>query len=102
MPTLRQLLMAMLAALASISAHAATEAEVADLAKQAAGAMAPARAELERLANEGDALAAYYLGRLTLDGRGVPQNVPLAVEWFRKSANLGNADSAHFLGAIYD
>lgn len=92
----------MCAALAAASVQAATQVEVMKLAKQAAGAVAPARIELERLANEGDALAAHFLGLLHLNGKGLPQNETLAVEWFRKSAEGGRADSAHNLGVIYE
>lgn len=84
------------------AAHAASEKEVIQLYRQAAGAMAPARAELERLAKDGDGLAAHFLGRLHLEGRGVLRDETAAVEWFRKSAELGRADSAHNLGVIYE
>ena len=50
------------------------------MAKQAAAAKPQALEELERLANEGDAFAAHYLGRLYLDGRGMPRSEALAIE----------------------
>ena len=46
MRMLRRLLVAIAAALAASGAFAATEAGIAELARQAAGAMAPARLEL--------------------------------------------------------
>jgi hypothetical protein len=87
---------------AAAAARAASEKEVIDLYRQAAGAMQPARVALERLAGEGDGLAAHFLGRLHLDGKGVRQDETVAVQWFRKSAVLGRADSAHNLGVIYE
>ena len=30
------------------------------------------------------------LGFIYENGRGVPKDIPTAVEWYRKSANLGN------------
>jgi TPR repeat protein len=35
-------------------------------------------------------------------GRGVPQNHALAVYWYRRGAEQGNAAAQHLLGLMYD
>lgn len=88
--------------LAPCLARAVPEAEVLETAKQVAAGMAPARERLERMAGEGEALAAHLLGVLHLSGRGIPQDAARAVDWFTKAAGLGRADSAHNLGVIHE
>ena len=102
MPRFLRALLAALCVAAPLSLLAASEREVLDLYRQAAGAMGPARADLERLAEGGDGLAAHLLGRLYLDGKGVRQDEAAALRWFQKSAELGRADSAHNLGVIHE
>ena len=98
----RALLLLGMLCLAPFPAQAATEAEVLEVAKQAAGGIAPARERLERMAGEGEALAAHMLGVLHLRGQGVPRDEALALDWFAKAAKLGRADSAHNVGVIYE
>jgi TPR repeat protein len=74
----------------------------ADLAKRAAYGEAGARAQLERLAESGDARAEHYMGQLHLAGRGVKKDEALAVEWFRRAAARGDLASAHNLGVIHE
>jgi hypothetical protein len=44
-------------------------------------------------ANNGDALAARYLSNLHATGHGAPRDWPAAVDWLRRSAAAGDADS---------
>lgn len=53
-------------------------------------------------ASKGDAVAQYELGLRLLEGKEVPQNEKLAVEWLMKSANIGNEDAQYLLGTCYD
>jgi TPR repeat protein len=45
--------------------------------------------------------AQYYLGSIYETGNGVPQDYHKAIEWYEKSAELGNEYSAFNLGQIY-
>lgn len=45
--------------------------------------------------------AQYYLGRMLFNGEGVKKNYEQALEWFRKSADQGQADAQNHLGAMY-
>ena len=58
--------------------------------------------EWRPLAEQGDAVAQYYLGNLYRTGQGLPQDYAEAAKWFRKAANQGNADAQYNLGVIYD
>ena len=40
----------------------------------------------------------YWLGRLYVDGRGVPRDVGQAIEWLRRAADQGDADAQIELG----
>ena len=44
------------------------------------------------------ASAQYRLGRLYVDGRGVPRDVGQAIEWLRRAADQGDADAQIELG----
>ena len=49
-------------------------------------------------AERGDARAQAYSGFMYQYGRGVPQNYGLAVYWYRRAAEQGNATAQHLLG----
>ena len=53
------------------------------------------------MAEQGNALAQYYLGEMYEFGKGVPQNFAAALKWYRKAANQGNAKAQKALGEIY-
>ena len=57
---------------------------------------------LRPLADQGMALAQFSLGVMYANGKGVPQDLTQAVNWFRKAADQGNADAQANLGAMYD
>ncbi|MEA2934676.1 MAG: uncharacterized protein QOD74_1322, partial [Variibacter sp.] len=42
------------------------------------------------------------LGFMYQYGRGVPQNYGLAIYWYRRAAEQGNAVGQHLLGLMYD
>jgi TPR repeat protein len=56
---------------------------------------------LRILARRHDPEALFLLGRSYAQGSGVIRNMPEAVVWMRKAADLGNADAQHFLGQVY-
>ena len=49
----------------------------------------------------GDALAQSYLGRMYLNGQGVPKNDSQAVDWFRKAAKQGDPGAMSYLGQMH-
>ena len=54
-----------------------------------------------RDAERGDVSAQNKLGEMYANGRGVAQDGALAVEWFRKAADQGNAQAQNNLGDIH-
>ncbi len=52
-------------------------------------------------ANHGIARAQYELGRLHYFGEGVPQNLELAVLWYKRAAEQGYPQAQHRLGVLY-
>lgn len=56
--------------------------------------------DLLPLANQGDAQAQYAVGYLYYNGLGVDKNFKLAVFWFNKAANQGNAKAQKALTMI--
>lgn len=54
--------------------------------------------EILALAENGDSQAQYIVGIMYEDGVELPQNYNKAVIWYRKSAELGNADAQCTLG----
>jgi cell division protein FtsN len=54
--------------------------------------------EWRPLADAGDADAQFNLGQAYRLGRGVPANLPLALEWFEKAAQQGHAQAEANLG----
>ena len=53
-------------------------------------------------AEQGDAPAQYFLGRMYDNGEGVPQDDVEAVSWYRLAADQGLAEAQHNLGVMYD
>ena len=58
-------------------------------------------AEIQKEAEQGDAIAQKFLGSIYLKGRGVPQNSGKGVYWLQKSAEQGVFDAQFILGLIY-
>ena len=54
------------------------------------------------LAEQGNATAQYFIGLMYTEGKGVPQDDAVAVEWYRKAAEQGLADAQFALGFMYD
>ncbi|MEC7800880.1 MAG: SEL1-like repeat protein [Verrucomicrobiota bacterium] len=54
---------------------------------------------LERKASDGDPISMYCMGEI--DFQVIPTNVPRALEWFKKSAELGYSQAQATLGAFY-
>lgn len=57
-------------------------------------------AEFSYLADEGDATAYYYLGKMYAQGLGVPQDEAMAVEFYKKAERAYNIDAAYELSKI--
>ena len=57
--------------------------------------------DLRALAEQGDAEAQHNLGIMYVDGRGVSQDYPEAVRWWRLAADQGVAGAQHNLGLMY-
>jgi hypothetical protein len=58
--------------------------------------------EFAPLAEQGNAVAQLFLGRMYMMGRGVLKDTDQAVKWFKASAAQGNADAHQFfLGSMY-
>ncbi len=53
------------------------------------------------LTEQGDVVAIFNVGVLYAHGRGVAQDLPEAVNWFRRAAELGYAPAQFNLGAAY-
>jgi len=51
-------------------------------------------------AQRGNAAGAVQLGRLAREGRGLPKSAVEAASWFRKAADLGDADGQAELAAV--
>lgn len=57
-------------------------------------------AEFTYLADEGDATAAYYLGKMYANGYGVEKNEQMAAEYYQKAEQAYNIDAAYELAEI--
>ena len=57
-------------------------------------------AEFSYLADEGDATAYYYLGKMYAKGEGVPKDLAMAVEYYKKAESAYNIDAAYELAQI--
>ena len=51
-----------------------------------------------KAAEQGLAIAQFYLGQMYESGRGVTQDDEQAVEWWKKAAEQGNASAQYHLG----
>jgi hypothetical protein len=54
------------------------------------------------LAEQGDVTAAFYLGLMYEEGKGVTQNYTTAAAWYRKAAEQGDVTAAFYLGLMYE
>lgn len=52
------------------------------------------------LANGGNAVAQYYLGKIYMQGLGTKPDPAKAISWTRKAANQKNADAEYFMGFL--
>ena len=55
---------------------------------------------LRKAAEQGDARAQYFLGRMYDDGRGVSQDNAEAAKWYRKAVDQGDVDAQVYLGEL--
>ena len=62
---------------------------------------ATALKEFTPLAEQGNAHAQLFLGRMYMMGQGVLKDPDQAIKWFKASAAQGNADAQFFLGSMY-
>ncbi|KAF9294109.1 hypothetical protein BGZ88_004429 [Linnemannia elongata] len=53
-------------------------------------------------ANQGDKNAQVALGHMYREGKGVPQDYQVAMEWYLKAAEQGGADGQLCVGRLYD
>ncbi|MTW23223.1 serine/threonine-protein kinase [Allochromatium palmeri] len=53
------------------------------------------------LAEQGDANAQFYLGKMYFNGQGVAKDYSQALQWYRKSAKQGFAQAQNNLGSMY-
>ncbi len=53
------------------------------------------------MAEQGNAEAQLYLGKMYMMGQGVLKDENEAVKWFKASADQGNADAQFFVGSYY-
>jgi TPR repeat protein len=68
----------------------------------ARGDYAAAMKEWRPLAEQGDADAQYYLGRMYDRRKGVPQDYTEAARWYRLAAKQGDAVAQFSLGVMYE
>jgi TPR repeat protein len=67
-----------------------------------AGNYPQALAELQPLAEAGDARSQYAMGVMAENGFGMPVNLSQAAGWYLKAATQGNTDAQFNLGAMYE
>ena len=60
-----------------------------------------AYSELKPLAEQGNAIAQYNIGRMYSKGHYVPMNLEKALVWYRKSAEQGHEKALNNLGLAY-
>lgn len=53
-------------------------------------------------ADQPSSRAQTYLGNMYYTGRGVPQDMPSAVSWFKKAAKIGHPAACNNLGSCYE
>ncbi len=59
------------------------------------------KTELHNQANAGDVKAMYEIGKRHADGDGLPQDIDLAVTWYRKAADCNYLDALFSLATCY-
>jgi TPR repeat protein len=106
MSSVRRVLPALICALSALTApvlgQAAGEDALARIqARQAAGDLAGAHAELEALASTGDGAALAALARNYEIGLGVPQDFARAAVLYGRAVDEGNADAANALARAH-
>ena len=57
-------------------------------------------AEFTYLAEEGDSIASYYLGKMYAEGLGVEKNEEKAIEFYQKAESAYNIDATYELAQI--
>ena len=67
-----------------------------------AGDYESALKEFLPLAEQGAAVAQYFLGLMYYKGQGVPQDYAEAAKWYRQAAEQGLAEAQSNLGVMYD
>jgi TPR repeat protein len=65
------------------------------------GRYADAKAGFERLAQQGNADAQFYLGRMAAGGMGVPKDIAQAISWYHLAAQQGHTEAQARLGSHY-
>jgi TPR repeat protein len=100
MNTRRAIFAALALAVIPISASAQDFAKGASAYRK--GDFETAAQEWRPLAEQGDARAQYFLGRIYDNGEGIPEDDAEAVRWYRLAAEQGDARAQYFLGRIYD
>jgi len=65
------------------------------------GDYAAAAALLKPLAEDGHVLAQFAIAAMYDDGRGLPQNLPRALSWYKTAAHAGLVDAQYMLGRFY-
>ena len=58
--------------------------------------------DIEKSANQGDALSQALLGEAYVNAEGVSQDYKKAFEWYIKAAKQGNVDAQNNLGALFN
>jgi TPR repeat protein len=58
-------------------------------------------AEMQVLADQGHAIAQYFVGDAYSNGKGVLKDSKEAVKWYRLAADQGDADAQFSLGGAY-
>lgn len=53
------------------------------------------------LANNGNAVAQFYLGKIYMQGLGAKPDYAKAISWTRKAAEQGNTEAESFLGFLF-
>lgn len=60
-----------------------------------------AAARFQKLAEAGDPVAQFYLGRMAATALGMPKDLPKAIHWWQRSAQRGYVESQAVLGFHY-
>ena len=66
------------------------------------GDYARAQSIFRPLAEAGDAVAQFYLGKMYAEGRGITKDETSGASWYQKAAEQGNARAQHNLALMYD